>query len=1061
MTSISLKPIIRVALISLSVLALSLFPVWAQVTGSIVGTTRDQSGAVLPGATITVKNVETGVVRESITNDSGRYVSTNLPLGTYEVKAEVPGFQTKIRSGVALTAGREAVIDFVLEVGEISEVVEIRGDAAQVETTTSTIAGLVDENKVRELPLNARSLIELAPLQAGVVFAEYGTGAASGNVTVGFSKKLSIAGTRQYASLFQLDGTSITDRAGAPGSAAGLLTGVETIKEFQIITNAYSAEYGRHTGGVFNAVTKSGTNEFHGSVFEFLRNDNLDARNFFDGQVPPEFKRNQFGAAAGGPIIKEKSFVFGSYEGLREQLGLTRRFDVLSNNARQGLLPDPKTGELRQVGVANSVKPFLAWFPVPNGRDFGDGRAELIQSVSQDTDEDFVTVRIDHNLSRSDTLFGRYTFDKGLRTVPAQLNVMAAQSTRNQYLTLGETKVFSPNLINLFSFGFNRGNLLTNDEPLPGFTDLRSFTRFTQVGGNPLFGQITVGNVSSIGGRNFVSVYEINNYFQFKDTVTYTRGKHSMKLGVDIERRQDNRTQGTFRRAGVYSFLGVEEFLRGRVDQFSSALTGDAERYYRQTLMGFFFQDDISLFPNFTLNLGIRYEPTGDMTEKYERISTFRFDFKTRVGIKPSDASIGNPFFEDPSAENFAPRIGFAWDPWGDGKTAVRAGFGLFYDLINSTYTSGGDLGVLPLIVVRGSLTANQVPNIDFPNAFFTQFDLLSGAPEVDVIEWEPPQPYVMKWSLDIQRELMPDTVFKIGYVGSRGLHLPMQTMWNVPQFQLVNGRLFAPPTAPFRHPDLRGGRLRAMVLGAASNYHAMLVELNRRFSEALQFQMSYTFSKSIDDSSSLNGGSDYVNDGASLMRYLDFRDTGLSAFDVRHNMVFNFTYDLPGREWPGAAGKLLGGWSLSGIGRFSDGNPMAVSSGVASPHLRFNRDFPDRNPAVPEIRVDSRNPIQYYDPAAFLPQQPGFLGNLGRNVLIAPGIANFDLVVTKNIPASDHFNIQFRAEFFNLFNRANFGLPESTVFDRRTLRASPTAGRIRSTITTSRQIQFGLKLLF
>ncbi|MBI4445735.1 MAG: TonB-dependent receptor [Acidobacteria bacterium] len=1029
----------------------------AQGTAILSGTVKDSSGGVLPGATVKVIHLETGATRSQITDDGGRYRFPLLPVGEYEVQTELTGFQTLVRRGITLTIGQEAVVEIILSVGEMTERVEVQAEAPLIETTTSTISGLVDEKKVRDLPLNARSLIELAPLKTGIVFAQFG---GTQDPTTGYARKISIAGSRQNASLFQLDGASITDRAGAPGSAAGMLMGVETVREFNVITNAYSAEYGRHTGGVFNAVTKSGTNEIHGSVFEFLRNDNLDARNFFDGADPPEFKRNQFGFALGGPIIKNRTFVFGSYEGLRERLGVTQFFTVPSNDARRGLLPDQRTGQLRSVGIAPNVKPFLDLFPAPNSRDFGNGTAEYIRGASHDTDEDFVTIRFDHSLSNSDSLFGRYTFDDGVRRVPVNLNVTGVDDSRSQYLTLGETKIFSPQLINKFVFSFNRTNLGQADDPREGVS-LSSFTRFPAVGNKRQFGALSIRGLSSPGGRFFVSAYEINNYFQFKNDLYYTRGKHSLKFGVDIERRQDNRTQGVFVRAGSYSFLNVEDFLLGKPDSFLAVLSGDAERYFRQTVYGFYVQDDVKLTSRLTVNLGLRYEPTGELTERYAKISTFREDWTKVTGLSPGDADLGNPFFKNPSLQNFAPRIGLAWDPWGDTRTAVRAGWGLFYDQINSKISAGGDLSVLPLVVVRGTLLANRIPvPINFPDAYFTQRNLLSSLPDADALEYNPNQPYVMKWSLDVQREIAANTIVEIGYTGTRGVHLSMITHWNPPVAQVVNGRLFVPPTAPARNPGL--GRLRGMLMGASSNYHAFRMEVNRRFNRSLQFQGGYTFSKSTDDLSSTNGANDFANDPKGQARYLDMRlDYALSSFDVRHNLVFNATYDLPGKKLTGVAGRLVGGWGLSAIGRFSNGHPVDLNSGALAGWMRFIQDYPDRNPAVKEVSIDERNPARYYDPAAFLLPVPGFIGNLGRNTFEGPGVANFDLVLTNTFKVAEQAAIQFRGEFFNLFNRTNFGIPDRVVFDARTGLVSPTAGRIRTTSTTSRQIQFGLKVLF
>lgn len=579
--------------------------------------------------------------------------------------------------------------------------------------------------------------------------------------------------------------------------------------------------------------------------------------------------------------------------------------------------------------------------------------------------------------------------------------------------------------------------------------------------GRPLYGSFSVGGgFTSPGGSNFTSAREVNNFFQWKDDVYYTRGRQSVKFGVDIERRQDNRTQGVFQRGGQFAFSSIETFLRGVPDSFNAVIAGNAERYLRQTQVGMYFQDDIKWTSRLTVNLGVRYDFVTDLNDRYGQASNFRFDWRKVLGLTGTEATLGNPLFKNPPKKSVAPRIGFAWDPWGDTKTSIRAGFGVFWEQLNSKYSAGGDSSIEPLISRRGNLLAGQnitVP-IDFPNAASSQAALLQALPQADVTFWEPDTPYILKWSLDIQREIASGTVVDIGYTGTRGVHLSVITNWNVPIAQLVNGRLFIAPTAPLRHPNF--GRLRPMQFNAGSSYHAFRMELNRRFSSSLQFQASYTYSKSVDDYSGTVGAGDYTNEGAG-QKYLDMRDTGLSAFDVRNNLVFNFTYDLPGRNMGGLAGAVLGGWSVSGIGRFSSGPPFGLSSGVQPTYMRFIRDYPDLAPGVDEVAIDERNPNRYFDPSAFLIPPTGFIGNLGRNVLIGPGIATFDLVLSNNIKATERVNVQFRGEFFNLFNRANFALPSGTVFDRQTRQPSGTVGRITGTTGSSRQIQFGLKVIF
>lgn len=1009
--------------------------VFAQgTTATISGVVKDTTGAVLPAVTITVTNLDTGIKRAAVAGEEGRYHVPQLAVGNYEVQAELPGFQTGVRSGIKLTVGREAIVDFTLSVGEITERVTVTGEAPLVNVSDAVIGGLVDDRAVRELPLNGRSFIELATLQAGVVSANFG-GVSDAQ---GFGKKISISGSRFTSNLFLLDGTVMNDSYNSAGSVAdGVLAGVEAVREFAVISNAYSAEYGRHTGGVVNAVTKSGTNEFHGSIYEFLRNDNLDARNFFDRQKP-EFKRNQFGGAVGGPIVKDRSFFFGNYEGLRERLGLTQIFNVPNEAVRRGFLP--------------TLQPLIAkLYPLPNGRDFGDGRAEFIRSDNRRTDDDYVTARVDHKWSDSDSLSGRYTVDDASRLVPNSVNAEESQITRNQYVTLAHDRIFSPTLINRFNFGFSRTRTSVSDLPFPGF-DRVTFTRFTGQAGN-----LSVSGLGAVGGTDPKTF--ITNSLQFKDDVTYIKGEHSVKFGVNLERQQHN-TFAASNAAGQFDFQSLGDFLANRTEQALFGTLENLDRYLRQNIVGFYAQDDLRLRPNLTLNLGLRYEFITVPTEKYGRVAQALEERFFLPGVTAKDIVIGDPAFKNPSLTNFAPRVGFAWDPTGSGKTSVRGGVGIFHEqLIFWTYKLLIDQAAP--FALEGRLISRDGP-IDFPNAFFTQFARISGAPRYEAFAFKPDQPYVFKYSLEVQREIVPDLAIKVGGSASRGVHLGRFFNINGRVAQVrPDGRLFFSATAPVYNPNF--GRARHRVFDGTSDYYAFRLELNKRFSAGLQFQTSYTLAKATDDGTSITGSTDFRSDGGSP-RHFSIKEHALSAIDVRQNLTFNFVYDLPGTGRSGAAGQLLGGWSINGITRVSSGNPFSIVNGFDRSRTIEGGNYPDLAPGRSNNPIRPGNPDQYYDPTAFALPEPGFLGNLGRNTAIAPGTVTFDFSLTKNMAVpifGEQGRVQFRAEFFNLFNRANFGLPNRSVFDRTRLLPRPDAGRITRTITTSRQIQFGVRIAF
>jgi hypothetical protein len=1036
----------------------------AQTTSTITGTVRDQAGAVVAGAKVTARHVETNLTRDSESDSQGRFVFPELRVGEYELRAEQSGFKPTVRKGVNLTIGETAAINLVLEVQVGQYEVDVT-DVTPVNTQTSELSYLVSERAIRELPLNGRNFTDLALLQPGVIAFRQ----RDGGSVVAHGLGMTINGQDIRSNVYLLDGTLLNDFTNGPaGSAASTTLGTETIREFRVEANSYSAEFGRNYGGQINAISKSGGNQFHGTLYHFLRNDNLDARNFFDRQPlgKPEFKRNQFGGTLGGPVRRDQTFFFFGYEGLRERLGRTIGTFVPDLNARQGILPSGS------VTVSPVIKPYLDQFPLPNGPNIAGGLANYFFRFNQQLDQDFAQARVDQHLGTNQQVFARYTFDDGEQFLPTDFPQFPRSFlSRNQFATVEHQWVISPRTINTARFGLSRtrigqdvqANLSTN---LPPF-----------VPGRRSIGNIDIGGIPRFGPQVSVNVQLVQNVFSFSEGLVHTRGKHLLKVGSLIERYQDNMVNPTFS-LGIYRFADLSSFLRNIPRQFEG-LTPAAQfdRYWRFTLFGFYAQDDVKVHPRLTLNLGLRYEVATMPEDIYGRDVSLR---------NLSDARVTpGPLSQNPTYKNISPRLGFAWDLTGSGKTSLRGGYGRYFNTNNQQN--------LIVTVTNPPATPRVVIlNPTFPNPPFERDDARALRP----IEWALKNPNLHVYNLSLQRQLWFETIVTVGYAGSRGVHLLRNTDINTPiPTRLADGTYFFPFNAPRPNPNF--GVIELKKSDGDSWYNALIFEVRKRFSQGVDFQSSYTFSRTIDTTQASTFFSDATNATVSALPEppgLNY-NRGLADFHAKHNWVFNFTWELPwAKKLKGVAGKWLDGWNLIGIGQLRSGNPLTVfvqgnrsqSKWAPSSGPGLGPDRPSLAPGYTYQSAVLGQPDQYFDPKAFVLQASGTLGHIGRNAFLGPNLRTLDLAAVKNTRWSEQVNIQFRVEAFNLFNRANFSNPGLQVFGGQPLNNNdprptsvcqpfpngnpdPTApcqvltsfGRIRSTVTSARQIQLGLRVSF
>jgi hypothetical protein len=1038
------RPLLRTLIFrTLTALALLLYlalladvtPAPAQVVGaSLSGSVRDESGAGLPGAMVLIQNRETGAERKLLSDEDGRYSAPSISVGNYQVSVAKTGFTSQLKTGIDLVVGQSSTVDFVLPVGDLKQTITVEEAAAPINLSTQQTSGLVGERQVRELPLNGRSYDELMTLNAAVV--NYTSQRSGGNGTSNSSvgNMFAVSGRRPQENLFLLNGIEYTGASlinNTPGGTSGQLLGVDAVREFNVVTDVYGAEYGKRPGAQVSVVTASGSNDLHGSVYEFLRNSDFDARNFFDQGSIPEFQRNQFGAALGGPIHRNKLFLFGNYEGFRQNLGLSDVTLVPDNASRAAALP--------------AVVPLLALWPVQNGPELGGGIAEAFSHPMQRVREDFGTTRLDYNISDNDTLFGVYTVDDSAANTPSANPLsLVAESLREQVASIQEQHVFSPAVLNTARFGFSRASYyFTGETPvnLPGWVQGEPIGALVVGGGTALNGASQITGAGTNAGSNLTAV---RNLFTYDDHVAVMHGIHQFEAGVWLQRVQanDNLAQDQY---GQASFGSLAAFLQGTISTLTVVPSPTALSWRSWEAAGF-VQDVIKLRRNLTVRAGFRFESTNGWNEAHGRASNYAFD----NGVIETNPFVGNSVLTVNRAKFLPePRIGLAWDPFGNGKSVIHAGFGIYRALLdNLDYR---------LDQTAPFNTTESLKNISVAGLEITPGTAPPAGSKISPSGIQPDAytPTVLTWTIKMERQITPLTTIGVGYVGSHGYHEMLSVDANEPVPGIVNGAAYYATGAPLANPNL--ANTTTWFSEGLSSYNGLNVDVTRRFGHGLQLRAVYTFSKSLDDGSAWN--SSVASNAPGFVMYPQYPklDWAPSTSDVRNLASINGTYQLPLGK-----GKRAGGWSVGAIESLQSGFPFTPQLGYNPTNNGDSRDpiRPSWNPAS-SGPVILGSPNQYFNPNAFVTPASGTYGNVGRDPLIGPSMAELDFSLLKNTRVFERSTLQFRAEFFNVLNRANFSTPNAVVFTSATTVPAPTAGVITATGTTSRQIQFGLKLLW
>jgi hypothetical protein len=1063
----------RLRLIALIALFTAALTAKSQVVGgNLTGTVTDPSGAILRNAHVLIRNEDTGAQRSLTTNAEGRFSAPAISVGRYTITVDAPSFAPYKRTGIALTVGQTLELNLQLAISGV-ETVNVQDTPPAVNLSTEQTSGLVDSRQVKELPLNGRSYDQLLTLNPGTVnyTNQRSGGVGTSNSSVG--SMFSVSGRRPQDNLFLLNGIEYTGASlinTTPGGTSGQLLGIDGIREFNVVSDTYSAAYGKRDGAQISIVTTGGTNQIHGNVFEFARNSFFDARNYFDGNRIPEFQRNNFGASLGGPLKRDKLFLFANYEGYRQNLG----------ESLVTLVPDATS---RSKAVA-SVQPLLNLWPIANGPEVtingaATGIATYTGSAPQHVLEDFGTTRFDYTIANSDTFNSIYTVDDSTASTPsANPYSYVNESLREQVLSGQEQHIFSSSFVNIARVGVSRSSFYFYGYVPAAQQALTPSIR----AGVPTYAVVIAGSTASNGassitgaGANVGSNNGITRtLYTVDDHAYYTIGKHTIQGGIWLQRLQsnDNLAQDQY---GQASFASLSTFLTGTIKTFTYA-PQTTELGWRTLFADFFLEDTWHISPRFEARIGFRSESSTGWSEAKDRASIY--SFTNNVISTTPNSGRSNAIADNKALFLPEPRLGVSWNVFGNGRTSLTAGTGLHHTLLDA---------------LDYRLDQAAPYNTVYSYATTSVANPISSTPQVSpsTVDSSIHTPAVLSYDLKIEQQIAKSTSLSVGYNGSHSYHQILNGDLNEPAYVITaNNRVFYPasgttaaPAAPIKaNPNV--ANTTSWWSGGSGNYNALVVDLRHDLSNGLQLRANYTWSKNLDDGSAWNTSVSSNTPAFVSVPSLPHLDYGPAATDIRQILAINATYEIPfgkGKTFlnntNNTVDRFISGWSLATISNLLTGFPF-------SPQLGYNPtgSGDSRNPVRPDINTSFNGKLynrantaqkvtQYFDPNAFSAPAAGFVGNASRDGLVGPGFADWDLSLLKSTQITDRTRLQFRAEFFNVLNHTNLQLPNEVVYstgptqgtlaNQATVAAIGSPGTITATANTSRQIQLGLKLLF